>query len=151
MNIFIKEATENDREFIIWANKKIDEASFIEVSKLENNIDEDLFQKQKCVCLIAKIDERYAGMILFSPVYWADRGEGIYVSQVFVEEEFRCMGVMKTLFKCAINYFKDTKFMTCLVSEKNLSMLGCMGRLGYEDEGMISFAKNKEDFDKIWG
>ena len=140
----IKHAKQEDLNFILHANKEIDRASFIKISALVYNIQSDIFDKRKAVCLIAKKNGERAGMILFSKVYWADRGEGIYVSQVFVEEKFRGQKVMKKLFKRALNYYKDTKFVTCLVSDKNLRMIDCVKK--FEKEGMISFVINKIDF-----
>ena len=141
----IKRANESDREFVLYANKMIDKASFIEKSNLYKNIDIDLFENNKCVCLVAKEKDENVGMIMFSKVYWADRGQGIYVSQVFVEKEYRRKGVFRKLLKTAINYYKNTKFFTCLVSRKNKKMLCCMKRLKCKDENMSTFVLNVED------
>ena len=142
--IIIKRAKQEDLDFILHANKEIDKASFIKSSALVYNIQHDIFDKKYAVCFIAKKDGEYAGMILFSKVYWADRGEGIYVSQVFVEEKFRGQKVMKKLFKKALYHFKDTKFATCLVSDKNFRMIDCVNK--FEREDMLSFVINKIDF-----
>ena len=141
----IKRANESDREFVLYANKMIDKASFIEKSNLYQNIDIDLFENNKCVCLVAKEKDENVGMIMFSKVYWADRGQGIYVSQVFVEKEYRRKGVFKKLLKSAINYYKNIKFFTCLVSRKNKKMLCCMKRLKCKDENMSTFVLNTDD------
>lgn len=143
MKIKINRAKISDKNFILYANRKIDKASYISQSKLAENIDKDLFKNKKCVCLIARDAEKSVGMILFSKVYWADRGEGIYISQVFVEESYRGKGIFKFLLKKALNYYKDTNFITCLVSRKNKNMVECMSKMNFEDEGMISYAKNK--------
>jgi hypothetical protein len=83
-------------------------------------------------------------MILFSKVYWADRGLGIYVSQVFVEKEFRRNNVFKMLLAKAQEFYPNIKFVTFLVSKKNLTMLKCAQKMGCEDEDMVCFAKNFE-------
>ena len=147
MNIEIAEAKECDKEFVILANHEIDDVSFIKSSKLQQNIDKDIFENHKAVCLVAKVDGKNVGMVLFSKVYWADRGEGIYVSQGYVDKNFRKCGIFKKLIFSALNYFPETKFMTCLVARKNQNMVDCMHKMCFEDEDMISYAKNKEDFD----
>ena len=141
----IKKANENDKEFVLYANKMIDKASYIENSNLYQNIDRDLFENGKAVCLVAKESGQNIGMIMFSKVYWADRGQGIYVSQIFVEKEYRQKGVFKKLLKTAINYYKTTRFFTCLVSRKNKKMLCCMKKLRCKDENMSTFVLNVED------
>ncbi len=149
MNIDIKIAEEEDREFILKANHEIDLCSYIESSMLLKNIDRDIFQKRKCVCLIARVGNERVGMVLFSKVYWADRGEGIYISQAFVEKKWRGMGVFKRLMKSALLHYKNTNFITCLVAKKNKNMVDCMHKLDFEDEDMISYAKNKSELVKL--
>lgn len=149
MQIEIKEAQVEDADFIVYANKMIDKASFIANSKLKENIYNDLFFEKKAECLIVKVDGKSAGMILFSKVYWADRGEGIYVSQAFVEEEFRNKGLFKMLLRSALDFYENSNFLTCLVAKKNENMNQCMKKLFFEDENMISYVKNKGDFDGI--
>lgn len=146
MDFNIRKASETDKDFIVYANKEIDEESCIENSILKENIEKDLFQNERCVCLIVDAGEKRAGMALFSKVYWADRGEGVYISQIYVQPEFRKQGVMKRLLKAIFDYFPETHFVTCLVSRKNEKMLCCMNKMGFDDENMASFAINKEDF-----
>ena len=145
----IRKAKESDKDFILLANREIDRASYIEISNLKQNLDSDVFQKNKAECLLAVEDNHYLGMVLFSKVYWADRGEGIYVSQVYVSPKFRKRGIFKKLLKAVYDFDKNTNFVTCLVSKKNQNMIDCMHNLGFEDENMISYVKNKEDFEKL--
>lgn len=144
MQIEITRAGLCDRDFVLYANQEIDRVSFIAKSKLKDNVCEDVLQGDKAICLIAKCKGIYAGMIMFSKVYWADRGLGIYVSQVFVEKEFRKQSVFKQLLNCAKNFYKDVKFVTFLVSKKNSTMLKCAQKMDCEDEDMVCFAKNFE-------
>lgn len=145
MKIKIFRAKLEDKEFILHANLEIDRCSFIENTSFAKYIEKDLFKNKKAVCLLARDGQKNVGMILFSRVYWADRGEGIYVSQVFVEEEYRQQGIFRLLLKRALNYYKNTNFITCLVSNKNQTMLKSINKLTFEDEGMVSFAKNKSE------
>lgn len=151
MKVKIKNAKETDKQFILKANREIDECSYIKTSILSRNVDEDLFKKKKCVCLIAWFGSERVGMVLFSKVYWADRGEGIYISQVFVEKVWRGKGIFKKLMKSALLYYKNTNFITCLVAKKNKDMVDCMHKLDFEDEDMISYAKNKSELVKLLG
>lgn len=146
MNIKIVEAQRCDKDFILFANREIDDASYIKSSKLKDNIDKDIFENHKAVCLIAKDDDNPVGMVLFSKVYWADRGEGVYLSQAYVVPEYRNNGVFKCLIRTVMDYYENTHFLTCLVAKKNLRMVGCMTNLQFEDESMISYAKNKNEF-----
>lgn len=149
MDLKIVEAGQSDIDFIVFANREIDKASYIESSMLSQNIKKDILEEHMAVCLIAKDNDKYVGMVLFSKVYWADRGEGIYVSQCFVNENYRRRGIFKKLIKTAFEYYENTQFLTCLVARKNAHMIDCMHNLSFEDESMISYVKNKDDFYKI--
>lgn len=148
MDIKIVEADFIDRDFIVYANNEIDVCSYIASSKLSQNIS-DVLNEKKGICLLAKDGAENVGMVLFSKVYWADRGQGIYLSQGYVSPQYRKKGVFKLLLKNAFDYFEDIEFMTCLVSKKNSDMIECMNNLSFEDEQMISYVKNKDDFYKM--
>ena len=51
MNIKIVEAQRCDKDFILFANREIDDASYIKSSKLKDNIDKDIFENHKA-CLL---------------------------------------------------------------------------------------------------
>ncbi len=146
MDIEIIEASKEDIDFILKANREIDKASNISTSLLKQNIWCDFGEgANRFVCLLAKIEGKYAGMIMFSRVYWADRGEGIYVSQAYVVEEFRKNGVLKKLIISALNFFKETKFITLLVAKDNKIMQKCVKKLNFECEDMQSYVINRSD------
>ena len=142
----IVEAKKSDREFIIDANKEIDIVSCIELSALKENVDEDLLKQHKAVCLIAKDGEKNIGMVLFSKVYWADRGEGVYVSQAYVVDEYRKKGVFKSLLQAVFEYYPDTNFITLLVAKDNIIMQTSVKKMNFELEDMQSYVINKSDF-----
>lgn len=144
----IAQASVSDRDFILYANKQIDEVSDIDKSALAQNVDADVLHNKKCVCLVAKCGGRHAGMLLFSRVYWADRGQGVYVSQAFVCEQFRKQGVFKKMLQAAFDFYPDTQFVTLLVARGNLGMQKCVKTLNFEFEDMMSFVVNKNDFEK---
>lgn len=142
MSIHIVQAEPSDKDFILHANREIDRVSDIALSALAKNIEKDVFEKKRAVCLLAKDDDRNIGMVLFSKVYWADRGQGIYVSQAFVEDEYRGHGVFKMLLEQASSFFPDTKFVTLLVAKGNEHMQDCVDGLHFEFEDMLSYVKN---------
>ena len=148
MDLRIVESDCKDKEFILHANKEIDKVSNISKSCLSQNVDEDLLKNKRAICLIAKDGDKPVGMVLFSKVYWADRGEGVYVSQAFVEEKYRNKGVFKKLLQSAFDFFSNTKFVTLLVAKDNFPMQKCVFGLGFEIEDMMSFVLNKNDFVK---
>ncbi len=147
MHLKIVEANESDRDFILLANRQIDSVSNISKSALKDNIDADLIQNKLCTCLIAKYGKKRVGMMLFSKVYWADRGEGVYISQAFVDEKYRKKGVFKALLKASFNFYPNTKFVTLLVAKENLPMQKCVEKLNFEHENMFSYVVNLEDFE----
>lgn len=147
LQLEIGQASVEDRDFVLFANKQIDKVSDIEKSALAKNVDADVFDGKKCVCLVAKCGGRHAGMLLFSRVYWADRGQGIYVSQAFVCEPFRKQGVFKKMLQAAFDFYPDTQFVTLLVAKGNLGMQKCVKNLNFECEDMMSFVVNKTDFE----
>lgn len=143
MNIEILGADKSDRDFILTANKEIDQVSGIESSDLSKNLDLDFYEKHLCEILIAKVDGVRAGMALFGRVYWADRGQGVYLSQMFVEGSFRQQGVFKTLLKAVFDFYPETQFVCCLVGKDNFVMQKCVDKMEFEGEKVLSFVKNK--------
>ena len=94
-DIKILHANKVHKEFIIHGNRIINNTNETEQTKgLELNIDKDYFcDRPKFKCLIAEIDNKPVGMILYSYFYWANDGEVLWISQMFVEQEYRKCGV----------------------------------------------------------
>ena len=86
-DIKILHANKVHKEFIIHANRIINNTNETEQTKgLELNIDKDYFcDRPKFKCLIAEKDNKPVGMILYSYFYWANDGEVLWISQMFVE------------------------------------------------------------------
>ncbi|MBO5478955.1 MAG: hypothetical protein J6A04_04540 [Clostridia bacterium] len=61
-------ASKKHKDFIIYANKQINETNqTTQTTHLEKTIDEDLYGiNPKFKCLVAEIEEKPAGMILYS-------------------------------------------------------------------------------------
>ena len=97
--MIFRNAELKDKEFILNANKEINILSGLNDSTFEKRIDKDLFEDKICKSIIAEIDGETAGMILYSYVYWANCGKGIYLSQAYVKSEYRGQGIYKRLIK----------------------------------------------------
>ena len=93
-DIKVIHANRSHKDFLIYANRVINDVNDTEQTKgLELNIDKDYFRdKPKFQCLVAEIDNKPVGMILYSYFYWANDGEALWISQMFVEEEYRKYG-----------------------------------------------------------
>lgn len=65
-----------------------------ETNGLELNIDKDYFgNNPKFQCLVAEIDNKPVGMILYSYFYWASDGQVLWISQMFIEPQYRKYGI----------------------------------------------------------
>ena len=112
------------KEFIIHANRIINNTNETEQTKgLELNIDRDYFcGRPKFKCLIAEKDNKPVGMILYSYFYWANDGEVLWISQMFVEQEYRKCGVFFRLIEKLREENKDIKIVSCAAGEENKRM-----------------------------
>ena len=114
-----REVKKEDREFILKANREINELSGLNDSTLEKRIDKDLFEDKSCKLIIAEIDNSIAGFILYSYIYWANCGKGIYLSQAYVNENYRGQGVYKELLCELEKRETECNFITDLVGPDN--------------------------------
>lgn len=90
---------------------------------LKQNIDKDYFcDNPKFHCLVAEIDNKPVGMILYSYFYWANDGEVLWISQMFVEKEYRKQGVFFELIKILREENQSIKIVSCATSGDNKRM-----------------------------
>lgn len=117
-------ANKKHKEFIIHANNIINNVNDTEQTNgLEENIDKDYFcDNPKFHCLVAEIDNKPVGMILYSYFYWANDGEVLWISQMFVEEEYRKCGVFFKLIEKLREENKDIKIVSCATGDENKRM-----------------------------
>ena len=139
--MIFRKAELKDREFILNANKEINVLSGLNDSTFETRIDKDLFEDKICKSIIAEIDGKIAGMILYSYVYWANRGKGIYLSQAYIKSEFRGQGVFKSLLKELEKNEKDCNFITDLVGVENDVMKNTLNKLEFETSDLVTYYK----------
>lgn len=122
--IKVLKASKEHKEFIIHANKVINNVNDTEQTNgLELNIDKDYFcDNPKFQCLIAEVDSKPVGMILYSYFYWANDGEVLWISQMFVEEEYRKQGVFFKLIEKLREENQDIKIVSCATGDENKRM-----------------------------
>lgn len=139
MNINFREVALKDKEFILNANKEINILSGLHDSTLDYNIDKDLFEDKVCKVIIAEENNNAIGFVLYSYIYWANCGRGIYLSQVYVQEEYRNKGIFRMLLHELETREKECKFITNLVGNENTVMLSSMNKLGFQSTDLITF------------
>ena len=123
-NIEIMRADKRHKAFVVYANNVINNVNDTEQTNgLEQNIDKDYFcDNPKFHCLVAELDNRPVGMILYSYFYWANDGEVLWISQMFVEEEYRKYGVFFKLIEKLKEENRDIKIVSCATGDENKRM-----------------------------
>ena len=124
MEIKVVHAKKEHKDFLIYANKVIDNVNNMEETKgLELNIDKDYFcDNPKFQCLVAEADGKPVGMILYSYFYWASDGNVLWISQMFIEPEYRKFGVFFKLISKLREENKDIKIVSCATGNDNIRM-----------------------------
>jgi len=146
MNIIFRNAELKDKEFILNANKEINILSSLNDSTFDNNIDKDLFEDNACKVIIAEVDNNAVGFVLYSYIYWANCGRGIYLSQAYVKSEYRKQGVLKMLLQELEEKEIKCKFITNLVGNENEVMIRSLNKLNFKSSDLITYyRKTKED------
>lgn len=142
--MIFRNAELKDKEFILNANKEINILSGLNDSTFEKRIDKDLFEDKICKSIIAEIDGETAGMILYSYVYLANCGKGIYLSQAYVKSEYRGQGIYKRLIKELEKIEDECNFITDLVGVNNEVMKNTLNKLKFETSDLITYYKMME-------
>lgn len=89
-DVIIRTAEAKDLDFIVKANAAINEKSSQVQTDIEARLKNDLFSKQaKAWAVIAEVEGEPVGMALYSTSYFANEGEIMWVSQMYVEPSFR--------------------------------------------------------------
>lgn len=123
-NITILHANKKHKDFLIYANKVIDNVNNMEETNgLELNIEKDYFcYNPKFQCLVAEVDNKPVGMILYSYFYWASDGQVLWISQMFIEPEYRKNGIFFKLISKLREENKDIKIVSCATGNDNIRM-----------------------------
>lgn len=124
IHIDVINANKSHKDFIIHANNVINNVNdTMQTNGLELNIEKDYFcDKPKFKCLIAEINGKPVGMILYSYFYWANDGEVLWISQMFIEEEYRKYGVFFKLIEKLRKENQDIKIVSCATGDENVRM-----------------------------
>lgn len=124
IDVKVMHANKSHRDFIIHANKMINNVNDTkQTNGLELNIEKDYFcDSPKFQCLVAEIDNKPVGMILYSYFYWASDGEVLWISQMFIEEEYRKYGIFFKLIQELRKENKDIKIVSCATGNENKKM-----------------------------
>lgn len=134
-----REAEFKDREFILNANREINILSGLKDSTFENRIDDDLFKNKICKSIIAEIDGSIVGLLLYSYVYWANCGKGIYLSQAYVKKEYRGQGIYRQMLKELETKEFECNFITDLVGTDNTVMQATLKKMNFESSDLITY------------
>ena len=138
--MLIRNATINDKDFVVSLNDEVNQISGINTqSQLSINYEKDILsEKPKAYCLIVEENKEQIAFALYSHVYWANKGQGVYISNVFVKPEHRKKGVLKKLLS-HIKNLDNVNFITMLVGNENVSMQKTIVNYGAEDIDMKTF------------
>lgn len=139
MNIHFREGELKDKKFILNANKEINILSGLDDSTLDYNIDKDLFEDKLCKTIIAEVDNNVVGFVLYSYIYWANCGKGIYLSQAYVKTEYRKQGILKMLLKELEIREKECKFITNFVGSENKVMIDSLEKMNFKSSDLITY------------
>ena len=88
--VVIRKAREADFEFILEANAAVSEKGSNTVLRNAERLKKDLFGKTaRAAVIIAEVEGQAVGMTLYATTYFANEGELMWVSQMYVEPRFR--------------------------------------------------------------
>ena len=139
MKILFREVQIDDKEFILGAHKEINRVSGLSESHFSENIDKDLFQDRICKVIVAELDGKRAGFLLYSYLYFADSGRGIYLSQAYVKDEYRKKGILRQMLEELEVREKECSFIMDFVGKENKVMMQALGKLGFTSSDMITY------------
>lgn len=146
-NIKVVHANSNHKNFIVYANKVIDETNNMnDTSNLEMNFEKDyLCENPKFQCLVAEYDEKPVGMILYSYFYWASDGQVLWISQMYIEPEYRKKGIFFEIIKKLREENKDIKIVSCATGNNNIRMQKILRFYNAHEMGNLKFYYKKTD------
>lgn len=124
MYIKVIKAERKHKDFLIHSNNVINNVSDMNNTNLfAGNLEKDYFiDNPKFTCLVAEIDDIPVGMILYSKFYWANDGEVLWISQMYVDEKYRNKGVFFEIIRKVREIESDIKLVSCGVGLENKKM-----------------------------
>lgn len=141
MKIEIMHANKSHKEFLIYANKVIDEVNNMEqYTEFEKHIDTDYYSDNpKFKCLVAEVDGKPVGMILYSHFYWASDGQVLWISQMYIKEKYRKYGIFFKLIKKLREENKDIKIASFGTGVENFRMQKIIKYYGGHEMNNLKF------------
>ena len=141
MKIEIMHANKSHKEFLIYANKVIDEVNNMEqYTEFEKHIDADYYSDNpKFKCLVAEVDGKPVGMKLYSHFYWASDGQVLWISQMYIKEEYRKYGIFFKLIKKLREENKDIKIASFGTGVENFRMQKIIKYYGGHEMSNLKF------------
>ena len=124
MSINVIKAERKHKDFLVYSNNVINNVSDMKNTNLfAENLEKDYFNDNpKFTCLVAEIDDIPVGMILYSKFYWANDGEVLWISQMYVDEKYRNKGVFFEIIRKVREIEPDIKLVSCGVGLENKKM-----------------------------
>ena len=144
MNVSFRDAQVDDKGFILEAHKEINQVSGLGESHFSENIDRDLFQNKICKVIIAEVNRECVGFLLYSYLYFADSGRGIYLSQAYVKDEYRKQGLLRQMLEELEAREKDCNFIMDFVGKENKVMMHALDRLEFYSSDMITYYRKRQ-------
>ena len=142
--IEIVKANKKHKDFLVKANVIIHEVSEQTYeSEFAKRLDKDYFSNNpKFYCLVAEYDKAPVGMILYSKMYWADDGEVLWVSQMYVEKEYRKFGIAAKLYEALRLYNPEANVISCATGKNNKVMNRVLKGMDFKIIDMNFYAKS---------
>lgn len=140
----VVKANKSHKDFLIKSNLVIHDISEqTYASKFADMLEKDYFcQNPKFYCLVAEYENIPVGMILYSKMYWADDGEVLWVSQMYVEKEYRKFGIAGELYNALKLYNPESNVISCATGKNNKIMNKILKGMGFKIIDMNFYAKS---------
>ena len=109
-NIEVKLMTKEDIDFVVYANKEVHDASNQtgEIIEFKERLIKDILSNDpKAYVIVAHDGNVPVGMALYSTIYFADEGQIMWLSNIFVKKEYRNNKVAKIMIAYLKSICKD--------------------------------------------
>ena len=140
--IKVVKASKKHISFLIESNRiihNISEQTY--ESGFAKRLKNDYFKKKKFYCLVAEVNKKPVGMLLYSKMYWADDGEVLWVSQMYVDKGYRKLGIAQYLYSSIKKFNSDAKVISCATAKSNDTINKVLSGLGFKIVDMNFYAK----------
>ena len=124
MNITIRHAVLSDLDFVIHANNIINDASNLTRADddLKERLGRDFFPENKTKSnagiLIAEADGVPVGMAVYSACYFMKEGDSMWLSNVYVDEKHRKLGIATKLMEHMKQIAKESNYsLICFLED----------------------------------